>query len=272
VFSLTAEELEYVRAGLYASVRAETPAVDLPTYGPKIKELAASRQKGQATPERRLRPSAVSGNQPQTEEHKTLYALGLSLGQPLGMFHLTAEDLENVRAGLYASVRAETPAVEIAIYGTKIQMLAVNRSRAQAAIEKEKSKPFLDQAAQERGAVKTGSGLIYKKLRAGKGASPRASDIVRVHYRGTLIDGTEFDSSYKRGEPATFPLDGVIKCWNEGVQRMKTGGKAQLVCPSTLAYGDMGAPPDIKPGATLIFNVELLDVTRKELLEGFQKP
>jgi FKBP-type peptidyl-prolyl cis-trans isomerase FkpA len=108
--------------------------------------------------------------------------------------------------------------------------------------------------------TKTASGLVYKELRAGTGASPKATDKVTVNYRGTLTNGTEFDSSYKRNAPATFPLNGVIPCWTEGVQMMKVGGKAQLTCPPGIAYGDRGAPPVVPPGATLIFEVELLKI------------
>jgi len=119
---------------------------------------------------------------------------------------------------------------------------------------------YLDKAAAEPGAVKTASGLIYTELRPGTGASPKPSDTVKVNYRGTLTDGTEFDSSYKRNEPAEFPLNGVIPCWTEGVQRMKVGGKSRLVCPSNIAYGDRGAPGVIPGGAALIFEIELLSV------------
>jgi FKBP-type peptidyl-prolyl cis-trans isomerase FkpA len=121
---------------------------------------------------------------------------------------------------------------------------------------------FLDKAAGESGAVKTASGLVYRELKAGSGASPTASDMVTVHYRGTLVDGTEFDSSYKRNEPAQFPLNQVIPCWTEGVQKMKVGGKSQLVCPSSIAYGERGSPPVIPPGATLVFDIELLGIGR----------
>ena len=124
------------------------------------------------------------------------------------------------------------------------------------------SKTFLEKAADEPGAKKTASGLVYRELTPGTGASPKATDVVKVNYRGTLEDGTEFDSSYKRNEPASFPLNGVIPCWTEGVQRMKVGGKAQLVCPSNLAYGDQGRP-SIPGGATLIFEIELLDIGAK---------
>ena len=122
------------------------------------------------------------------------------------------------------------------------------------------SKAFLDQAAAEPGAVKTASGLVYRVITAGSGASPKATDTVKVHYRGTLTNGKEFDSSYGHA-PAEFPLNRVIPCWTEGVQLMKVGGKSRLVCPSDIAYGDAGAPPDIPGGATLIFEIELLGIS-----------
>jgi FKBP-type peptidyl-prolyl cis-trans isomerase FkpA len=115
-------------------------------------------------------------------------------------------------------------------------------------------------AAAEPGAVVTESGLVFRTLKAGSGATPKAIDSVRVHYRGTFTDGREFDSSYKRGEPATFPLNKVIKCWTEGVARMKVGETARLTCPASIAYGEKGARDVIPPGATLRFEVELLGV------------
>jgi len=116
-------------------------------------------------------------------------------------------------------------------------------------------------AAKESGAVVTPSGLVYRSLKDGSGASPGATDTVKVHYRGTFPDGKEFDSSYKRGEPIEFPLNRVIKCWTEGVQRMKVGGKAKLTCPATIAYGERGAGAVIPPNATLQFEVELLAIS-----------
>jgi FKBP-type peptidyl-prolyl cis-trans isomerase FkpA len=129
------------------------------------------------------------------------------------------------------------------------------------ATEKQKAaaKPFLENAAKEKGAQKTASGLIYKEIKAGTGAQPKATDIVKVHYVGTLTDGKEFDSSVKRGQPVELPLGQILPCWTEGVSMMKVGGKAKLVCPSEIAYGDRGRPPVIPGGATLIFEVELLD-------------
>ena len=119
-------------------------------------------------------------------------------------------------------------------------------------------------AAKEAGAVVTASGLVYRSLKDGTGASPKASDKVKVHYRGTFPDGKEFDSSYKRNEAIEFPLNGVIPCWTEGVQRMKVGGKAKLTCPSSIAYGERGAGGGvIPPNATLLFEVELLAINGK---------
>jgi FKBP-type peptidyl-prolyl cis-trans isomerase FkpA len=120
---------------------------------------------------------------------------------------------------------------------------------------------YLEKAAAEPGAQKTASGLVYRELRPGTGASPKATDTVRVNYRGTLTDGTEFDSSYKRNEPAEFPLNMVIPCWTDGVQMMKVGGKSQLVCPANIAYGERGSPPVIPGGAILVFEIELLGIT-----------
>jgi FKBP-type peptidyl-prolyl cis-trans isomerase FkpA len=115
-------------------------------------------------------------------------------------------------------------------------------------------------AAKEKGAVVTASGLVYLSLKEGAGPNPQATQTVKVHYRGTLPDGKEFDSSYKRNEPASFPLNGVIRCWTEGVQRMKVGGKAKLTCPANIAYGERGAGGVIPPNTTLQFEVELLGI------------
>jgi FKBP-type peptidyl-prolyl cis-trans isomerase FkpA len=128
--------------------------------------------------------------------------------------------------------------------------------------EKAKGQTFADEAAKLPGAVKTASGMVFQSLKAGTGESPKPTDTVSVHYQGTLIDGKEFDSSIKRGQPAEFALNGVIPCWTEGVGRMKVGEKAKLVCPSAIAYGDQGRPPQIPPGATLVFEVELLSIKK----------
>jgi FKBP-type peptidyl-prolyl cis-trans isomerase FkpA len=119
----------------------------------------------------------------------------------------------------------------------------------------------LDKAAAEKDAVKTPSGMVFRSLKDGTGPSPKETDVVRVHYRGTFPDGKEFDSSIARGQPAEFPLNRVIRCWTEGVQKMKVGGKAKLTCPASVAYGERGTPGGpIPPNATLVFEVELLGI------------
>lgn len=121
----------------------------------------------------------------------------------------------------------------------------------------------LSKAAAEAGALRTDSGLVYRSLKEGQGASPAATDTVKVHYRGTFPDGKEFDSSYGRGQPTSFPLNRVIPCWTEGVQKMKVGGQAKLTCPASIAYGSRGAGNVIPPNATLVFEIELLGINGK---------
>jgi FKBP-type peptidyl-prolyl cis-trans isomerase FkpA len=123
--------------------------------------------------------------------------------------------------------------------------------------------PAAAAAAKEPGAQVLPSGLVFRVLKEGTGASPLASDTVRVHYRGTLPDGKEFDSSYSRGQPAEFPLNRVIPCWTEGLQKMKVGAKAKLTCPPEIAYGSRGAGADVPPNATLHFEVELLGIAKR---------
>jgi FKBP-type peptidyl-prolyl cis-trans isomerase FkpA len=227
------------------------------------------------------------------DDDKTLYALGLVVGRNLGNFNLTPGEIDIVKAGLSDQLAKKTPLVEIEVYGPKIQALAQARMgaggvppggqpgaqamgqppaapnpqlaaqmAAAAADQKKKSADFEATAAKEAGAVKTSSGLIFKSLSPGNGDSPKASDKVKVNYEGKLVDGTVFDSSYKRGQPIDFPLNQVIPCWTEGVQKMKVGEKAQLVCPANIAYGDRGRPPVIPGGATLVFQVELLQIEK----------
>jgi len=196
---------------------------------------------------------------PKNDDQKTLYAIGLLIARQLSVFNLTNAEVEVVKQGLTDAVSGKTPEVDIATYGQKVQDLAKSRRKAQGEKLAAQNKGFLESAAKEKGAVKTDSGLVFLSLKEGVGASPSATDTVKVNYRGTLPDGKEFDSSYKRGKPLEFRLDGVIKCWTEGLQMMKPGGKAKLVCPPNIAYGESGAGDMILPGATLVFEVELLE-------------
>ena len=179
---------------------------------------------------------------PKTEDQKTLYALGVHLSKQLSVFELTPEELKYVQLGMSEAAGGKKLAAEPEANMQKLGELAQEK------------------AAKEAGVKKTASGLIYKEIKAGTGVQAKATDMVKVHYVGTLIDGKEFDSSVKRGQPAELPLSQVFPCWTEGVSMMKVGGKSRLICPSEIAYGDRGRPPVIPGGATLIFEVELLDV------------
>lgn len=196
-----------------------------------------------------------------TDEQKTLYALGLAVSQNLSSFELTPAELTLVQQGLTDGALGKKPQVEMQAYLGRIQELQKTRSQTAGVREKQAGDAYLAKAAEVKGATKTASGLIIQTLKPGTGPSPKETDQVKVHYHGTLINGTVFDSSVQRGEPATFPLSGVIPCWTEGLQLMKVGGKSRLICPANLAYGDRGSPP-IKPGSTLIFDVELLEIVK----------
>ncbi len=215
------------------------------------RSTAAQRGSSQSVPAKSSANASTVSADNMTDEQKTIYALGLSIYQSLSPLGLSPGELNLVKQAL-TEAAAGKPAVELSTWGPRIQAFAQARQKAA-------SQAYLDSAAAEPGAVKTPSGLIYRELRPGAGASPKATDTVKVNYRGTLTNGTEFDSSYSRNEPAQFPLTGVVPCWTEGLQLMKVGGKGKLVCPSSLAYGDQGRP-GIPGGAALTFEIELLDV------------
>lgn len=201
------------------------------------------------------------------EEREVLSTLGAMLWKNLQTFDLTAEEVAIVQQGLSAAAAGTAPEPDLAAMSPKIDAFRRARVEKRAAIEKERGRAYVDEQAARPGAVRTESGMVYFETAAGSGDAPTAEDTVKVHYRGTLVDGTEFDSSYKREQPAEFPLGRVIKCWTEGLQKMKPGGKATLVCPSDIAYGDRGRP-SIPAGATLVFEVELLEVKKKPVVTG----
>jgi len=206
--------------------------------------------------------ASPSSPDPATDEQKTLYALGLVISRNLAPFNLTPAELAFVQAGVSDGVQGQPPKADLAMFGPKIQELARGRAAASAEVERQAAEAFLTAAAAEAGAVKTPSGLVYREITAGSGESPQASGKVRVNYTGKLRDGKVFDSSVQRGQPAEFTVNEVLPCWTEGLQLMKVGGKGQLTCPAAIAYGDRGLAPDIKPGAVIILEVELLEIIK----------
>ena len=211
-------------------------------------------------------PAGAAESTEMSEDDKILYALGLALGQNLGPFSLTADELATVQSGLADSVFDKDPKVDLETYGPKIQGFAQARIEAAAAVEKGLADAFLVEEGAKEGAVTSDSGLIMTEIMAGDGASPTATDTVTVHYHGTLRDGSVFDSSVDRGTPATFPLGQVIPCWTEALQKIKVGGKSRVVCPASIAYGAQGRP-GIPGNAALVFEVELLGIGEAEAAE-----
>jgi FKBP-type peptidyl-prolyl cis-trans isomerase FkpA len=205
-------------------------------------------------------PNVFAEEKAEKKEDNVLYVLGVALSQGLGAFGLSDDDLDQVVDGLKDGVQGKANHINPRDYMPQIQALQQEREAAVAAAEKKKSADFLAAAKKEKGAKSHESGLIMTMVTEGSGASPIASDTVKVHYHGTLRNGTVFDSSVDRDTPAEFPLNRVIPCWTEGVAMMKVGGKAKLICPSDIAYGDAGRPPSIPGGAALVFDVELLEI------------
>jgi FKBP-type peptidyl-prolyl cis-trans isomerase len=195
----------------------------------------------------------------QDEGQKTLYTLGLLLSQNLTRLSLQESELAYVVKGLQDGVLGRPALVKLEEYAPKVQALAQQRMAAAAQQAAEKAKEYMAKMAAMPGATKTESGIVILSLEGGSGASPTKTDTVRVHYEGTLADGSVFDSSVKRGEPVSFPLEGVIACWTEAVQKMKVGGKMKVVCPPELAYGPQGRP-GIPPNAPLTFEIQLLGI------------
>jgi FKBP-type peptidyl-prolyl cis-trans isomerase FkpA len=215
---------------------------------------------------------------PMSDDEKAVYALGTAMGeqaaQTVKALKLTPGEVDLFKKGVAASLAGEKSQYTLEQYGQRLQARAQANALLASSGEKEKGAAFRATAEKEPGSVKTASGLIFKSLQPGKGRSPKATEVVRVNYRGTLIDGKEFDASARHGGPATFPLNRVIACWSEGLQRMKVGERAKLVCPSEIAYGDQ-SQGEIPPGATLVFEVELLAIgpdAQKAQLPGAPKP
>ncbi len=201
-----------------------------------------------------------------TQQEKIGYAIGMNIATNM-MQQKVDVDADQLAAGLKAVLKGEKTIISqeemgqiLTAYQQEMQMKQMAEMAAAAAKNEKLAQEYLEKNGKQEGVVTLASGLQYRIIKAGEGATPKVDSKVQVHYSGTLLDGTEFDSSYKRGEPASFPVNGVIPGWTEALQLMKEGAKWQLVIPSELAYAERGAPPMIPPNATLVFDVELLKI------------
>ena len=196
-----------------------------------------------------------------SDDDKTFYALGYQMASKVQTLKLNDQELATLLKGYRHSAKGQKSEVDLQAYSVRIQPMIQARMSTSSGAEKDKGKQFIaDYLAKHKNAKKTKSGLVYEMIIEGNGKSPAATDTVEVHYQGTLIDGTIFDSSIERKQKISFPLNRVIPGWTEGLQKVKEGGKIKLIIPSDLAYGDAGSPPKIPGGATLVFEVELFKV------------
>src|SRR5262249_51004326 len=195
-----------------------------------------------------------------TDDSKAIYALGLLIAERIEPFSLSESELAIFESGVRDGVLKRDKKVDPKTLGKEMQAFARGRAAASAESEKTASAEYVAKMAAEPGATTGKGGFVVRTLTEGTGASPAATDEVKVHYHGTLRDGTVFDSSVDRGEPAEFPLNGVIPCWTFALQEMKVGGKYKLTCPSDIAHGDRGSPPAIKPGAAPTCEIQRLEV------------
>ena len=210
-----------------------------------------------------LKNGGTSGKKPTNDTEKTFYTLGQLESRRLSNFAMSEDELQVWFRGVMDGLEGKNDEVDMQEFSKEISKLSDERSKRLADSEKEASKDYIEKMKKEEGAESLESGVVFTSIKAGEGKSPSAESMVKVHYHGTLRDGEVFDSSVDRGSPATFPLNRVIPCWTETVQKMKVGGKAKVTCPSDQAYGDRGAPPKIKPGATLTFEIELIEILKK---------
>ena len=206
-----------------------------------------------------------------TDDQKSFYIMGASFGQKIADLGLTNSELEYVSLGMRDIAQGRQPAVDPQIYNAKLETMLRTRLQTRAAAEKAKSEVFLKKAAEEKGAVKTGSGLVYVLIQPGDGASPTPDQGVKLHYKSTLPNGMVLEDTHKRGTPAEFthPVSELIPCWQEALPKLKVGGKMRAVCPSSLTYGDVGNPmAGVPGGSAVVFEFELLDVLKAQKEEA----
>lgn len=199
----------------------------------------------------------------ETEEQKTLYAVGQVMSSQLSAFDLTPAELRIVKLGLTDGTRGRKPKVDLTKYIKKSQEMGIVRRDAHGKKLEAKSAEFIAAAAAEEGALKSASGVVYLSIKEGTGQSPLETETVKLHYRSALLDDKEVDSTYKRGGPEEAQVNQFIKCLNEGVQLMKPGGRARIVCPPETALGKEGSGL-VPPNATLVYDAELVEVVKEK--------
>ena len=192
-----------------------------------------------------------------SEDEKTLYTIGIALGRSTTTLNLTAAEMEFVKAGMADQAAGRAPQVSVEAYAPKVEEIAKRRASESVDRTEADGKAYIEAAAKEPGAVKTESGLVMRTVKPGTGRSPSYTDKVKVHYRGAFTSGTVFDSEMESA-PVELVLAGTIPCWIEALQKMKIGETARLVCPPSLAYGDLGRAPTLPGHATLVFDIELV--------------
>ncbi len=196
-----------------------------------------------------------------TADDKTIYSLGVKLGEGLVPLDLSPHELEVLKAGLSEAVAGRAPPVDTKA-AAAVSALLARRTEARAAKEAARGPAFVRQAAREPGAVTLPSGVVYRELAAGTGSPVSDSSRVKVHLRGTLVDGTPIEDSYALGKPVVLAMGHqIVPCWTDAIMRLKVGGKAHVVCPPAAAFGDFGRPPIVAPGTTVAYDIELVDVS-----------
>lgn len=230
------------------AVAADAPKADAPKA--EAKKAAAPKE---AAPKEAFK----------NDDDRSIYTIGYLMGRNVSSFALSPAEVKVIQAGLGDAILGKEPQVDVRFYQPRVNELLTKRMEAAAAKEKSKGRAFTEKFVKENKPLAIPGGGWYLETKAGSGAAPTAADTIKAHYRGTTIEGAEFDSSYSRGAPSEFALSAVIKCWTNGIVMMKAGSKAKLVCPSDVAYGDPGRP-GIKPGATLVFEVELVEIVKPE--------
>ncbi len=229
---------------------AQTPA---PTPTPARKAAGATAK---------TTPASAGSAEPSTEREKILYAMGAMLGLPVSSLDLKEEDLVWIRQGLSDSAGGRSLRVPLEPFAPRVSDFTQNRLAEVASLQAAKDSPVVQREAARPGTVRHPSGLLYRETKAGTKPGPGKTGKVFVAYTGTLTDGTVFDTSKSLGRPIIFDLEKVIPCWRNALPLMKAGGQARIVCPASLAWGNVGNPPRIRPGATVIYDIELVEVLK----------